>query len=66
MGRQDGLVKLKGSVGEITFYKNEDGYLARKKTGVTAQRVREDPKFARTRENMAGYALQKSIKQLLR
>ncbi len=43
MGRQDGLVKLKGSVGEITFYKTEDGYLARKKTGVTSQRMREHP-----------------------
>jgi hypothetical protein len=45
MGRQDELIKLKGSVGEITFYKTEDGYLARKKTGVTSQHMGEDLRF---------------------
>ncbi len=46
MGRQDGLVKLKGSVGEITYYKTEAGYLARKKTRATSQRMQEDPRFS--------------------
>ncbi len=45
MGGQDGLVRLKGSVGEITFYKTEDGYLARKKTVATSECIPEDPRF---------------------
>lgn len=51
MARQKGIVKLDGTIGGITFYKSQDGYLAREKGGVSADRIANDPNFQRTREN---------------
>ena len=51
MARQSGIIKLKGTIGDITFYKSKDGYLARQKGGVDKDRFLNDPKFQRTREN---------------
>ena len=31
MARQKGIIKLKGTIGDITFYKTQDGHLAREK-----------------------------------
>jgi len=66
MGRQDSVIQLTGSVGNLSFYKSKDGYLARKKSGVTAERVKSDPKFARTRENMAEFTRSGQATKLLR
>jgi len=51
MARQKGIIKLQGSIGDITFYKTQDGYLAREKGGIDKERFLNDPKFQRTREN---------------
>ena len=51
MAKQKGIIKLRGTVGDITFYKSKDGHLAREKGGVDAKRVAKDPAFQRTREN---------------
>jgi hypothetical protein len=51
MAKQKGIIKLKGTIGDITFYKSKDGYIAREKGGVDAQRIATDPAFQRTREN---------------
>mgnify|MGYP003629729021 CR=1 FL=1 len=51
MARQKGIIKLKGTIGGITFYKTSDGHLAREKGGVDASRIANDPAFQRTREN---------------
>ena len=56
MGRQDSVIQLVGAVGNLSFYKTRDGYMARKKGGVTADRIKFDPKYARTRENLAEFA----------
>lgn len=57
MGRQDGLIQLRGAVANMSFYKNKiDGYLARKKGGVTKERIETDPKYDLTRKNMAEFA----------
>ena len=74
MARQKGIIKLKGTMGDITFYRTRDGYMAREKGGITAERMRTDPAFQRTRENMAefgragkaGKVLRSSIMSLLR
>lgn len=74
MARQKGLIKLKGTMGDITFYRTKDGYMAREKGGITAERMRTDPAFQRTRENMAefgragkaGKVLRNSVQSLLR
>lgn len=55
MARQSGIIKLKGTIGDITFYKSKDGYLARQKGGIDKDRFLNDPKFQRTRENAAEF-----------
>jgi len=51
MARQTGIIKLKGTLGDISFYKSSDGHLARTKGGVDKNRIANDPAFQRTREN---------------
>lgn len=51
MARQKGIIKLAGTIGDVSFYKSKDGYLAREKGGVDAERIKNDPAFQRTREN---------------
>ena len=51
MARQKGIVKLEGTIGDVSFYKSKDGYLAREKGGVDGERIKNDPAFQRTREN---------------
>jgi len=55
MAKQDGIIPLKGTIDKITFYKSGDGYLARKKTGLDANRIATDPAFERTRETGAEF-----------
>ena len=74
MAKQKGIIKLDGTIGGITFYKTtEDGYLAREKGGVSADKIANDPAFQRTRENgeefgragKAGKLLRNSIRAML-
>jgi hypothetical protein len=73
MAKQKGIIKLEGTIGDITFYKSQDGYLAREKGGVPADRIANDPAFQRTRENgaefgaagKAGKVLRNAIRALL-
>ncbi|QOD61821.1 hypothetical protein H9I45_05085 [Polaribacter haliotis] len=51
MAKQTGIIKLKGTIGGISFYKTADGHLAREKGGVDKNRIQNDPAFQRTREN---------------
>jgi hypothetical protein len=55
MAKQQGLVKLLGTVGDMTYYKSKDGYLAKEKTVISAERIASDPNFERTRENNAEF-----------
>ena len=48
MARQKGLIKLDGTIGGITFYKSQDGYLAREKGGVDGDRIANDPNFQKS------------------
>ncbi len=73
MAKQKGIIKLDGTIGGITFYKSQDGYLAREKGGVSAEKIANDPNFQRTRENgeefgragKAGKLLRNSIRSML-
>ena len=73
MARQKGIIKLKGTIGDITFYKTKDGHLAREKGGIDASRIKSDPAFQRTRENgaefgragKAGKVLRTALRSLL-
>ena len=55
MAKQTGIIKLKGKIGDLSFYKTKDGHLAKEKSGVDADRIKNDPAFARTRENGAEF-----------
>jgi hypothetical protein len=73
MAKQKGVIKLDGTIGDITFYKTQDGYLTREKGSVSADRIANDPAFQRTRENGAefgragkgGKILRNAIRNLL-
>jgi hypothetical protein len=34
MAKQKGIIKLEGTIGDITFYKSQDGFLAKGKGGI--------------------------------
>ena len=57
MAKQAGIIKLKGTIGGVSFYKSQDGYLAREKGGVEKERIMTDPAFQRTRENGAEFGV---------
>jgi hypothetical protein len=73
MAKQKGIIKIEGTVGDITFLKTRDGYLVKEKTSIPAARIATDPAFQRTRENMsefgragkAGKVLRKAVRSLL-
>src|SRR5690606_37348938 len=66
MARQTGLIKLKGTLDNVSFYKTKDGNLARMKTSVDAKRIANDPAFERTRENGAEFGSSASSGKVLR
>lgn len=55
MARQTGLIKVKGTLDNVNFYKTQDGVLARMSTSIDATRIANDPAFIRTRENGAEF-----------
>jgi len=57
---------LKGTIGDITFYKTKDGHLAREKGGIDASRIKSDPAFQRTRENGAEFGRAGKAGKILR
>jgi len=66
MAQQKGIIPLKGTIGNINFYKSRDGYLAREKTSIDAARIANDPAFARTRENGAEFGRAGTAGKVLR
>ncbi|MAP80977.1 MAG: hypothetical protein CL526_07795 [Aequorivita sp.] len=66
MAKQKGIVKLKGTIGDFTFYKSGDGYLAREKGGIEKNRILNDPAFKRTRENGMEFGTAGKSGQLIR
>lgn len=73
MAKQSGIIPLEGTIGNLTFYKSKQGFLAKGKGGIPADRIANDPAFVRTRENgsefgkagKAGKILRNSIRALL-
>ncbi|PKR80733.1 hypothetical protein CW751_08150 [Brumimicrobium salinarum] len=66
MAKQKGIIKLTGKIGDLSFYKTKDGYLAREKGGVDGERIKNDPAFARTRENGSEFGLAATAGKTLR
>lgn len=66
MARQGGILKVKGKLDDLSFYKSSDGYLVRMKGGVSGDRIANDPAFQRTRENGAEFGMSAKASKLLR
>ncbi|MBC6365750.1 hypothetical protein [Algoriphagus sp. AK58] len=66
MAKQTGVITLKGPVGRLSFYKTRNGYLAREKGGIEKSRIMNDPRFARTRENIREFTDNATSSKLLR
>jgi hypothetical protein len=66
MARQSGLIKIKGTLDNVSFYKTKDGDLARMKTSLDGKRIANDPAFVRTRENNSEFGSSAAAGKLLR
>ncbi len=49
MAKLKSLIKIEGTLDDLTFYKGKEGFLVRSKGGVSKKRINNDPAFARTR-----------------
>jgi len=66
MAKLKGIIKLEGTLDNLTFYKAKEGYLVRTKVGVSKERIENDPAFERTRENGSEFGSSASSGKLLR
>ncbi|MFN3754539.1 hypothetical protein [Flavobacterium sp.] len=57
---------MQGTLGDINFYKSQDGYLIREKGGVSGKRIKKDPVFQRSRENAMEFGRAARAGKLLR
>ncbi len=57
MAKENSILMLQGNIGNFSFYKTKDGSMVRMKGGVERGRILNDPKFARTRENMNEFGI---------
>lgn len=55
MARQKGIIKIDGTLGDITFTQTQDGHIARLKTSLNGDKIATSPSFQRTRENIAEF-----------
>ena len=57
MARQESLVLFRGGIGNLSFYRTrDDGYLVRRKGGVSGNRFKTDPAFERSRKSSAEFS----------
>ena len=66
MAKQKGIIKLQGTIGDLSFYRTGDGYLAREKGGIDGDRIKNDPRFARTRENNQEFGMAAKSGKIMR
>lgn len=66
MAQQTSLVKIEGTIEDLTFYKKDGKNLVRKKGGISKERIMNDPNFVRTRENGAEFSHSGSSGKVLR
>ena len=66
MARQKGILKVHGTLDDLTFYKTQDGHLVKTKTSLDGTRIATDPAFIRTRENGSEFASAAKAGKLLR
>ncbi|MCG2612367.1 hypothetical protein LZZ90_12700 [Flavobacterium sp. SM15] len=66
MAKSKGIIKIEGTVEDLTFYKQEGVYYVRKKGGIDKSRIAKDANFVRTRENNSEFGGSGKSGKLLR
>jgi hypothetical protein len=66
MAKQSGIIKIEGTIDDITFLKKGGKYFIRKKGGVSKSRIKTDSAFQRTRENGAEFGIVANAGKLIR
>jgi len=66
MAKQIGVIKIQGTIEDLTFRKTQDGYMVSKKSAVNKSRITNGSSFVRTRENMAEFSNATKAGKLLR
>lgn len=66
MAKTTGIIKIEGTVEDLTFYKKDGKNLVRKKGGISKERIMNDPNFVRTRENGAEFSHSGSMGKVLK
>ena len=66
MGRQTGVVRISGKVGNLTFARTPNGDEVRNESSLNKERMKTDPKFKRTRENWAEFGRAGKAAKLIR
>ncbi len=66
MPKQKSVIKIKGTMDDMTFYKQKGKHYVRKKGGIDRERILTDPNFARVRENMSEFSAAAKVAAKLR
>jgi hypothetical protein len=66
MAQQKGILKIEGTMSNMTFYKKDGQYLVKEKSSISADKIANDPNFERTRENNAEFGAAGSAGKFLR
>jgi len=66
MAKANGIIKIEGTVEDLTFYKKDGVNYVRRKGGVPKERIANDPNFVRTRENNSEFGHSGSSGKVLR
>lgn len=66
MAQQKGNMKLQGTIGDITFYKSNDAYLAHEKGDVVKEPILNDPAVQHTPENISEFGRSGAAGKLFR
>jgi hypothetical protein len=66
MAKTSGVLKIEGTIDDLTFYKKDGKFLVRKKGGISKERIANDPNFVRTRENGSEFGHSGKSGKLLR
>lgn len=66
MAKQLSINPMKGTLGELTYYKDSNGYLVKRKGGVSKETIMMSPNFVRVRENISEFSMAAQAGALLR
>lgn len=66
MANANGIIKIEGTIDDLTFYKKDGKNFVRRRGGVSKERIGSDPNFVRTRENNSEFGHSGNSGKILR